>query len=720
MPRIITAAEAAQLGAQPVEPRVLSAEEAQALGAVPVESNIESRIAELGGVKQADGTYLVPGENGGAALQLDAEGNQVDAPAIGEESTREAIGNRVLATAASGAQGLAPQIAGAARVAATGDTGQYAKTRDSTKAAIEQARAKAGIGYDIAGKVLSAPVAPAGAIGRMGVSAILSGVEAAADSDVDLTKPGASLERFAADVSLGAAIGGAGAGVGEALGAGLRKLGSKAADVATKAFRRQEAADAKAIEKGLKSLAGELGAETQKGSRFIENVQRGTGGIQDPAALQLAQGVLQRNEAAIPGQLAVIAGKETALAAATATATSDAKAATRAYFDKGLWTGEILPKLKQQAPRWGMALAGMGLGEGYDLVMGEGSTGKNVGAAFGLGSTLSSPGMRAMLGNIAKSNRVQKAIGDKLGSLLVGAANAITRGTVVTGRELADLTPHEGLLGPPELAAQQLIARGGLASVLGDNGRTDESLNAPQSELDRAIQQTTGVTLLAGALDDQNATMSKALDRVLKGKPEASKSVEVPGLAELAANPESMLQRLTDNTGSLANVAPGIAAELAATAKRATDYLLNISATPPKAGPLAPDWVRSDAEKRSIRIATNVVAQPMSILESAASGMLVPEQVSALNAVYPMLGRQMADMALDKLMSGDAVSYRARLMVGFLTGVDPDGTFASIALNQAAIRAQSQKPSNTGVAQQAGADKLSLAQRTSERQTTET
>ena len=82
--------------------------------------------------------------------------------------------------------------------------------------------------------------------------------------------------------------------------------------------------------------------------------------------------------------------------------------------------------------------------------------------------------------------------------------------------------------------------------------------------------------------------------------------------------------------------------------------------------------------------------------DTAASGTLVPEQVAALNAVYPMLGRQMADMALDKLTDGPA-SYRARLMVGFLTGVDPDGTFASVGPNQRAIAAQSQKPSNSGM-----------------------
>ena len=106
----------------------------------------------------------------------------------------------------------------------------------------------------------------------------------------------------------------------------------------------------------------------------------------------------------------------------------------------------------------------------------------------------------------------------------------------------------------------------------------------------------------------------------------------------------------------------------------------------------------------------------MSILDAAASGMLVPEQVAALNAVYPMLGRSIQDAALARLDAGQKVSYRARLMLGFLTGVDIDGTLASIGPNQQAMKAQSQKPSNAGTPA-AGAEKLTVASRSSAHQT---
>ena len=86
----------------------------------------------------------------------------------------------------------------------------------------------------------------------------------------------------------------------------------------------------------------------------------------------------------------------------------------------------------------------------------------------------------------------------------------------------------------------------------------------------------------------------------------------------------------------------------------------------------------------------------------------------------PMLGRAIADKALSMLDTGKPVPYRARLMVGFLTGIDVDGTLASISANQQAFRAQSQKPSNQGAPDAGGADKLTVAQRSMPRQKEET
>ena len=695
-------------------------------------NDVAANIAKLGGVKQADGTYLVPGEGGTAPFRLDAEGNRLgETPAIGADVEASGL-EKVVATTAAGAQGFIPQIAGAARVVATAGSGvdarnEYRKTRDETKRTIEQARAKSGLGYDVLGSVLSGGlVAPATVGGRIGVSALLGAANAASGSTVDTTDENADLEAFAKDVATGAAIGTAAGVVGEGVGAGIRKLGGLVTGNAAKAIATQTAKDAAAVEKEIASLAGKVGAETQKGSRFAENIQRGVEGLDDiPGARELAEGVLASNRASLPGQLATIDAAKVAHAAAVEAGPGKAAQMTRDYFAAPLFQKEILPRLKNTiAPRFGLAAVGVVMakmggaasaGAGIDkLFGGDGSAGGFAGAVLG------APGMMQMLRNVAKSPRVQVAVAERLAPMLQHAANSVARVAAPTAALLAQYTLTEAALGPSELVAQQLVAAGGLASMLGDNGTTDPAItaaNAPRSELDKAIQTTTGVTLLAGALEQHHEAVARGLDALFTGKPLAQKHARLPPLGAMGVDPQSMLDRLAANTGNLAEVAPGVAAELAATAQRAVDYLAKVGSQPPLAGPLAPKWTPSAAEQRSLRLAQGIVASPMSILDAAAAGMLVPEQVAALNAVYPMLGRSIQDAALSRLEAGVKVSYRARLMLGFLTDTDIDGTLASIGPNQVAIHAQSQKPSNAGTP--AGAEQLTVASRTSAHQSEE-
>lgn len=675
-------------------------------------SSVESRIVGMGGVKQSDGTYLVPNEQGGPALRLDADGNQLDAPEIGAESTGEAIGNRVLATAASGAQGFAPQVAGAAHALASGDASNYRKTRDSTKATIEQAREKAGLGYDILGQIPGAFVNPASAGQRIALSAGLGAANAAAGSNVDLTKEGADLGQFAKDVGTGAAIGTAAAGVGEGVGFGIGKLGGIVKGNAAKAIATQTAKDAALVEKEVASLAGKVGAETQKGSRLIENLQRGVEGLPDiEGAKELAEGVLANNRATLPGQLAAIDAAKVAHAAAVEAAPGKAANMTRDYFAAPLFQSEILPRLKQTiAPRFGLAAVGLVMGGAADLL--TGGDGRSGGFA---GAVLGAPGMMQMLRNVAKSPRVQVAIANRLAPMLQNIANNVARVAAPTAALATQAVLTEAALGPPNLVAEQLVAQGGLKMALGDNGEIHPAVaaaNAPRSEFDKAIQTTTGVTLLAGALEQHHDAVEKGVSRIFEADAKPQKHAPLPeGLAAFGIDTPSMLQRLSDNLGNLSEVAPGVAAEIAATSKRAIDYLAKVSTQPPRTGPMAPEWVPSAAEKRSVRLAEGVVASPMSVLDAAASGQLVPEQVAALNAVYPMLGRSMADAALSRMQAGAKVSYKARLMLGFLTDTDVDGTFSSIGPNQQAIQAQQQKPSN----QMPNPSKVSLAERTEER-----
>lgn len=244
----------------------------------------------------------------------------------------------------------------------------------------------------------------------------------------------------------------------------------------------------------------------------------------------------------------------------------------------------------------------------------------------------------------------------------------------------------------------------------------------PETPEEEAHVEAKGNALAAVAhtLDAQNTEISKGLDLVFKGgkAPKAPAQTtqdfgakrmrakdsatahrkRVEEIRELAANPEALLGRMTGNMGDVSEMAPGVAASMTRTAHAAVTYLAQASAEPPKAGPLAHSWIPTQAEQHEFAQKLEAVEQPMSVLQHAASGTLVPAQWEAVQAVWPLLARQIQDMALEKLADPPKdVPYRARLMLSMLTGIDVDGSMgAAIALNQQAIGAKESKEPDMG------------------------
>jgi hypothetical protein len=108
--------------------------------------------------------------------------------------------------------------------------------------------------------------------------------------------------------------------------------------------------------------------------------------------------------------------------------------------------------------------------------------------------------------------------------------------------------------------------------------------------------------------------------------------------------------------------------------------------------------VATEAEQHEFAQKLEAVERPMSVLKHAASGTLVPAQWEAVQAVYPLLARQIQDMAMERLADPPKdVPYRARLMLSMITGIDVDGSMgAAVALNQQAIASAESKRSTMG------------------------
>lgn len=181
----------------------------------------------------------------------------------------------------------------------------------------------------------------------------------------------------------------------------------------------------------------------------------------------------------------------------------------------------------------------------------------------------------------------------------------------------------------------------------------------------------------------------------------------------LATDPQALVERVAKNMGGLSGTAPGVSVAMQNTAQRAVEYLAQQAAVPPKAGPLAAEWDPPEADRQAFVEKLEVVQEPMSVMDAAAAGTLTEGQMEALRAVYPRLAQQIADAALERMVSAGSVPYGQRLMLFMLSGVDPDGSMSpeAVAANQAAISAAKQSVEPVAPVGPEASD-VSLAQRT--------
>lgn len=235
-----------------------------------------------------------------------------------------------------------------------------------------------------------------------------------------------------------------------------------------------------------------------------------------------------------------------------------------------------------------------------------------------------------------------------------------------------------------------------------------------------ALQRGAGIASIAANVLDQDDDMEKHLEAIFKGgkavpavaggkdfggkrlrkNSKDAHDERIDEIMKVASDPAALLERVAGNLGNMANVAPGVAAALTQKANAAAQYLAGEAKRPMPAGPLAPPWKPTEAEKQSFSRKYHAVVDPMSVLKHAAAGTLTMDEMKALQAVYPRLARLASDQLLSKMAGhGKPVPYKARLMLSMVSGISADGTTKgeAIARNQAAISAPSRKQDAQGL-----------------------
>lgn len=302
---------------------------------------------------------------------------------------------------------------------------------------------------------------------------------------------------------------------------------------------------------------------------------------------------------------------------------------------------------------------------------------------------------------------------------------------------LPTTAPKLGAYGPalmlaaqrsPELALAQHIVTAQVDPAYAASAQLAGLRPEAPDEHAASLARATDIAATHAALAEHDRAVDEGLQHVVKGtKPPARPAVlntqdfgakrmrqesteahrrRVDEIRNLATDPQALLDRSAKNLAAFGAVAPAVSAAMTATAHRAVAYLASQAETPPKPGPLAKEWVPTQTERHAFGLKLEAVQDPISLLRHAARGTLTRPTLDAVRAVFPAFAEHVKTRALERLVSGEKMSYRARLMLSLLSGVSADGTTRpeAIAANQRAIAGAVGKPSEQMGAATEGAE----------------
>ncbi len=209
----------------------------------------------------------------------------------------------------------------------------------------------------------------------------------------------------------------------------------------------------------------------------------------------------------------------------------------------------------------------------------------------------------------------------------------------------------------------------------------------------------------------QQALVKRAAMDLLGAAPSSGASIGTPGAARpagwkadlfqnnldvidhYATNPEALADLLDANLAPVYEVAPNVAAGMAARTARAIFYLHSIAPRnerPLNAFSTKPPPV-SDLEKAKYESAVDVVTDPLRLVEHAAAGRLTRTNVQHVANAFPDDLARIQLAVLEAVAGhGDEMTYDARSQAGILLGIPgPDvaslqAPFAQLAMEQAA------------------------------------
>lgn len=170
-------------------------------------------------------------------------------------------------------------------------------------------------------------------------------------------------------------------------------------------------------------------------------------------------------------------------------------------------------------------------------------------------------------------------------------------------------------------------------------------------------------------------------------------------VAKVNTGIENMMDKLDQSTRDVYVAAPKTAFAVQSGMIRGAQFLAQKMPKEYQAGPLSRKMPPSQAEISKFNSYFHTVENPTSVLSSVSAGMLIPEQMETLSAVYPSLLKEMRSQVMDKLMDemakpGFELSHRKKTALSMFLGQDLVGS-----LNPISVQANQQAMNSLGVQQ---------------------
>ena len=257
-------------------------------------------------------------------------------------------------------------------------------------------------------------------------------------------------------------------------------------------------------------------------------------------------------------------------------------------------------------------------------------------------------------------SKVMAVAPELLGTYRYALANAAAQGTD------ALLAEHLRLASGPE--GQDYMARAALP------------VESPE-EVDAAGQRLAVLDSMQRLADQQGEEMDRAVDGIFGATPgrkgggigtslSQKEFLKLKGQFDAAmASPEAAFEGIPPE---LRAAAPAAATQTAAASMQAMQYLMSKAPKNPYEGmppTIAPQWSPSAAELDQFNRYREAVVAPASVLKNMAKGYIAPEQVEALQAVYPAMYAKLQEQISERMMMlKKPLSYQQRLALAAVIG----------------------------------------------------